>query len=171
MPRITAELAGGLNRCAFLDMVTQSEIGAALLLKSDDGYNVIVGSTPEAPILFPCLVDGSINYSVHPHMYQKKQNSTAAGRYQELWANWVSYSASLGLADFSPVSQDRMALQQIKEAGAFALIDAGSIAKAIAACAHLWASFAGAGYGQHEQKLANLIQWYETAGGGLNVDR
>ena len=46
MPRITAQQAGGQNRCAFLDMLAASEIGAALLAETDDGYNVLVGSTP-----------------------------------------------------------------------------------------------------------------------------
>jgi hypothetical protein len=39
------------NLKAFLDMIAWSEIGPALLAKSDNGYNVCVGSTPEKPIL------------------------------------------------------------------------------------------------------------------------
>ncbi|TPQ32162.1 glycoside hydrolase, partial [Burkholderia ubonensis] len=45
MARISVAAAGGKNRVAFLDTVAVSEIGAALLAKSDDGYNVLVGST------------------------------------------------------------------------------------------------------------------------------
>lgn len=39
MPRITPQQAGGLNRCAFLDMIAYSEIGQQLLAESDDGYS------------------------------------------------------------------------------------------------------------------------------------
>ena len=37
---------------AFLDMIAWSELGEELIDISDNGYNVIVGSTPSRPILF-----------------------------------------------------------------------------------------------------------------------
>ena len=68
------------NESAFLDMIAWSEIGPALLAVSDNGYNVIVGSTPSNPNLF-------ISYSDHPRkLVQLRPGlvSTAAGRYQLL---------------------------------------------------------------------------------------
>ena len=54
---------------------------------------------------------------------------------------------AVGLKDFSPKSQDAVALQQIKERGALPMIDRGDIRQAIDRCSNIWASL-GAGYGQ-----------------------
>lgn len=148
------------NQRAFLDMLAESEIGAALLAVSDNGYNVIVGSTAEHPIIFN-------SYTTHPNVLNKRCNSTAAGRYQILYRYYVAYKKLLKLPDFSPVSQDRIALQMIKEQHALDDIEAGRLASAIAKCANIWASLPGAGYGQHENSLAALEQAYKAAGGIL----
>lgn len=148
------------NQRAFLDMIAHSEIGQALLAVSDNGYNVIVGSTPEKPILF-------YDYSQHPHRYVKRMNSTAAGRYQILARYADAYIEMLHLPDFGPTSQDVIALQMIRECRAIPLIEAGSFDAAVKACASRWASFPGAGYGQHENKLDELRAAYQQAGGTL----
>ena len=62
-----------------------------------------------------------------------------------------------GLKDFSPKSQDAVALQQIKERGALPMIDRGDIRQAIDRCSNIWASLPGAGYGQFEHKADSLI--------------
>ena len=49
MPRITSD---SQNVHAFLDMLASSEIGLGLLEHSDNGYDVLVGSTSRAPLLF-----------------------------------------------------------------------------------------------------------------------
>ena len=59
--------------------------------------------------------------------------------------------------DFSPKSQDAVALQQIKERGALPMIDRGDIRQAIDRCSNIWASLPGAGYGQFEHKADSLI--------------
>jgi muramidase (phage lysozyme) len=154
------------NQKAFLDLIAYSEIGPELLAVSDNGYNVIVGSTPEKPLLFT-------DYSDHPNMPQKFVNgnatiiSSAAGRYQLLHRYWVEYRSQLGLPDFSPDSQDAVALQQIKECRAFIDIETGMIANAISKCAHIWASLPGANYGQHENTFGKLIAAYTDAGGSV----
>ena len=56
MPVISPERAGGQNMCAFLDMLAWSELEDELIALSDNGYNVIVGSTPAHPILFTDFV-------------------------------------------------------------------------------------------------------------------
>jgi muramidase (phage lysozyme) len=158
MPQISVQLAGGQNRCAFLDMIAHSEIGAQLLAVSDDGYNVLVGSTPSQPLLFS-------SYAGHPNVYNPQCRSTAAGRYQLLFRWWKPYQALLHLKDFSPMSQDLVALRQIREQKALPAIDAGDFATAVGLCAHIWASLPGAGYGQHENNLALLQLAFERAGG------
>ncbi len=149
------------NQRAFLDMIAWSEIGPALLRESDNGYNVLVGSTPEHPDLFE-------SYADHPNRLITLPNgieSTAAGRYQLLYRWWVPYKRLLNLPDFSPDSQDAVAIQQIRERGALGLIDAGAIDEAIAHCSNIWASLPGNTYGQHENAAAALRQAYAAAGG------
>ena len=57
---------------------------------------------------------------------------------------WDAYRKQLGLKDFSPKSQDAVALQRIKERGALPLIDRGDIRQAIDRCSNIWASLPGA---------------------------
>ncbi len=160
MSRMSIELAGSQNMLAFLDMIAYSEIGPALLAmpETDDGYKVIVGSTPEHPILFN-------DYSQHPHELIAAVNSDAAGRYQIMGRYAVAYARQLALPDFSPVSQDKIALQLIHECHAVGPIQNGQFAAAVAACKSRWASLPGAGYGQHENALGPLQSAYIAAGG------
>ena len=62
-----------------------------------------------------------------------KLKSTGAGRYQLLSRWWDAYRKQLGLKDFSPKSQDAVALQQIKERGALPTID-GDICQVTDCC-------------------------------------
>ena len=94
-----------------------------------------------------------------------KLKSTGAGRYQLLSRWWDAYRKQLGLKDFSPKSQDAVALQQIKERGALPVIDRGDIRQAIDRCSNIWASLPGAGYGQFEHKADSLIAKFKEAGG------
>ena len=91
--------------------------------------------------------------------------STAAGRYQLLSRYWKPYCELLGLNNFSKEAQDRIAIQQIKERRAIALILTGDIVAAIDRCRNIWASFPGAGYGQHENMMENLLLVFAKAGG------
>ncbi|MBN3811713.1 glycoside hydrolase family 104 protein [Paraburkholderia sp. Ac-20347] len=161
MPTITPSQAGGENRCAFLDMLAGSEIGPALLAATQNGYNVLVGSTPAHPLTFP-------SYAAHPDILNRALNSTAAGRYQLLYRYWLSYSKMLNLPDFGPLSQDKIALQQIRECNALPFIDAGNFAHAVALCSRIWASLPGNDYGQHQNTIALLQSYFTAAGGALS---
>lgn len=145
-------LSGNLG--AFCDTISHSE---GTFGKGDDGYNVLVGGT-----LFT-------EYADHPrqHVYIASINtySTAAGRYQILERTFDAYKEKLGLADFSPASQDAIAAQMIKETGASIRLYNGDFSGAIKDCAHLWASLPGAGYGQHENELDSLAADYKASGG------
>lgn len=156
MTRITPQQAGGKNVCAFLDMIAWSE-GTTRVKGSDDGYNVIVGGA---------LFTG---YADHPRKLVNLPNlhlsSTAAGRYQLLMRYFDVYKRSLGLPDFSPLSQDLIAIQQIRERRALPEIAKGNFATAVALCSNIWASLPGAGYGQHENQIKPLMTAYQTAGG------
>lgn len=155
MPRLTS---ANPNVRAFLDMLAWSEIGPGLLEHSDDGYDVLVGSTQRAPLLFD-------SYATHPNVYNKRCNSTAAGRYQILARYWPHYRDLLKLPDFGPVSQDLYAIQQLRERQAIPLIESGHIVAAIAKVSNIWASLPGAGYGQHEHEMQNLLAAYTSSSG------
>lgn len=157
MPRIGRDEIGA-NVAAILDMLAWSEIGAALLAKSDDGYNVLVGATAANPLTFS-------DYSHHPAVLNRKLNSTAAGRYQFIFKTWTGLQGQLHLPDFSPVSQDYGCIELIHECDAIADANAGYVERVVHKCAPIWASLPGAGYGQHEQRMQALIDAYKRAGG------
>jgi muramidase (phage lysozyme) len=162
MARIAADQAGGDNVCAFLDMIAWSEIGTALLARSDDGYNVLVGSTAAKPLLFT-------SYATHPMVHNAAMNSDAAGRYQFLGRYWPAYQKQLELRDFGPVSQDEWAIQLIRECRAMGDVQAGRLSVAIAKCNSRWASFPGSPYGQHTNEISAMQRAYLAAGGKFGI--
>lgn len=152
------------NIGAFLDMIAWSE-GTSRIPTSDDGYNVLVGSTPNLPHLF----DG---YEDHPRKIIKISptlSSSAAGRYQLLSRYFDAYKAELKLNDFSPEAQDKIALQQIKECKAYFSVQEGKFVIAVALCARIWASLPGATYGQHTNKISDLQTHFVQCGGTVAV--
>ncbi len=160
MARISAADAGGINVLAFLDMLAWSEGTDHPNQRSEnDGYDVIVGGA-----LFSDYADHPRRLIDLPRLGIK---STAAGRYQLLSRYWDAYRKQLGLRDFGPISQDKVALQQVRERRALADIQAGRIEQAIAKCRNIWASLPGAGYGQREHRLDALLATYRKAGGEI----
>jgi muramidase (phage lysozyme) len=147
------------NRTAFLDMIAWSE-GTSTIPGSDNGYNVLCGATPAHPLLFH-------SYADHPRIFNADLNSTAAGRYQLLARYFDAYKKMLGLPDFSPASQDAIALRQISERRALADIDAGNLSGAAFKCAAIWASLPGSPYGQRRNTMNDLQAVYLKAGGTL----
>lgn len=145
------------NIAAFLDLIAFSE--GTNRFGNDDGYNVIVGGK-----LFT-------SYKDHPRVSVElpklRIKSTAAGRYQLLSRYFTPYAKLLNLPDFSPESQDKIAMQQIKEQNAFMNIKNGEIKIAIEKCSNIWASFPGAGYGQREEKIENLLNKFVELGGTI----
>lgn len=152
------------NCQAFLDMLGWSEGTSTSRWTKNNGYDIIVDGI-NSPHVFT-------NYSTHPNVLVTVNSaglkSTAAGRYQVLYRVWTAYKVSLNLPDFSPASQDAIAIQMFKECNAVADIEAGNIRSAIAKCASRWASLPGAGYGQSERSPDVLIARYQQYGGKLS---
>ena len=144
------------QRKAFLDMLAWSEGTDNGRQKTrNHGYDVIVGGE-----LFT-------DYSDHPRKLVTL-NPKLVSRRRTLPASFPLVGCptqQLGLKDFSPKSQDAVALQQIKERGALPMIDRGDIRQAIDRCENIWASLPGAGYGQFEHKADSLIAKFKEAGG------
>ena len=145
-----------VNVLAFLDMLAWSEGTKG---RGDDGYNIIVGGSQFS------------GYADHPRQLidlpRLGIKSTAAGRYQLLARYWDAYRKQLQLDDFSPVNQDKVAIQQIRERKAYQLVVSGQIEAAIIACSNIWASLPGAGYGQREHSMEDLLRQYFEFGGKL----
>lgn len=134
---------------AFLDLIAWSE-GA--------GYDTIVTGV-RGPEVFTDFSDHPFAGGRQPQVIRRVPllTSTAAGRYQILLRFWEAYKGELGLTDFSPASQDAVAIQMIKERGALPLIESGDIAGAIARCSNIWASLPGNNYAQGGKTLAALL--------------
>lgn len=148
---------------AFLSLISWSEGTAAGIhpLTKNDGYDVIVTGI-DGPSIFtdyshhPFELGGAVTVRAAPPL-----RSSAAGRYQLLAHYWRVYKEQLGLRDYSPQSQDAVAIQQMKERASLPMIEAGDIQGAIEACSNIWASFPGNSYGQGGRSMDTLLAKYQ----------
>ncbi|QHJ81491.1 MAG: hypothetical protein [Bacteriophage sp.] len=150
------------NLKAYLGMLAVSEGTSTSKYTKNSGYDVIVNGIDGEPKTFT-------DYSKHPNVLvtvnSKGLKSTAAGRYQVLYKYWDHYRKQLNLKGFYPSDQDAIAIQLIKECGAMADIEAGRIEVGITKCRSRWASLPGAGYGQFEHSMSNLVSQFKKLGG------
>lgn len=151
------------NLKPFLDMLAWSEGTSTSRYTKNNGYDVVVGGI-DSPNTFSSFDD---HPAIMVTVNKNGLRSTAAGRYQLLHRYWKVYKKQLDLPDFSPASQDAVAIQQIREQRALDDIKAGRIESAIKKCSNIWASLPGAGYGQREHSVSTLIDQYQKAGGKL----
>lgn len=91
--------------------------------------------------------------------------STAAGRYQIIKPTWERVADRLGLLNFSPDSQDRAAVELLRECNALDAVMAGRVELAVSRCRRVWASLPGSGWGQPERRAGHFVAKYESAGG------
>lgn len=151
MPRL-AGLSRNLG--AVLDVLAWAEGTSTSQITQDDGYDIIVTG-----------VNGrsrTNDYREHPfvgpnarplvQVNLKGLFSSAFGRYQIMRRDWPHYKKLLKLPDIGPESQDKYAIQLIKETRALPLIEAGRFDEALALFAHLWASLPGKGYENQKQR-------------------
>jgi muramidase (phage lysozyme) len=132
MPIITAQQAGGIEVVAMLDTIAWAEGTSTSPITKVDGYDVIVTSVLGATVF--------TDFSTHPMLGKQPLvirrvpllRSDAAGRYQLMARYFPIYKAQLKLPDFSPLSQDLIAIQQMKERKAYAALQAGDVEAAIA---------------------------------------
>jgi muramidase (phage lysozyme) len=161
-----SKLPGGLNMAAFLDMLAWSEGTSTNPATACDGYDVIVTGRDGRAEIFS-------DFSAHPFANGRSSKvinsrgltSNASGRYQFMLRDYKHYKTLLKLPDFGPLSQDKWAVQLIKERGAIPDIGVGNLRKAITRCSNIWASLPGAGYGQPEHKFEALRAQYLLNGG------
>jgi len=148
------------NLQAFLKMIILSELGQSLIDVSDRGYNILVGSTASHPLLFT-------DYSTHPNILNKQFDSTAAGAYQIIHPTFIGLCEHGGYTDFTPETQDKMAVDLITGREALDDVNAGNFENAVAKCSAEWASLPGGNSGQHSNSI-NLLWLYYTKNGGTH---
>ncbi|HEY9692816.1 MAG TPA: glycoside hydrolase family 104 protein [Oculatellaceae cyanobacterium] len=137
---------------AFLDTIAWAETGTV----AKKGYHILVFNGKFS------------NFSKHPKIKQcasinrRIVCSTAAGRYQVMDFNWDSLKYKLKLKDFSPVSQDKIALYFIIQKGAIADVKAGRFENAVCKVGGIWASMpCGNNYGQNPKSMGKLKFMYQ----------
>lgn len=108
--------------------------------------------------------DNFTDFSKHPNINVTKGGltSTAAGRYQMLKGTWDGVQAQLNLPDFSPLSQDKAAIQLIKNRGAYDAVINGDFQTAIAKTNKEWASLPGSPYGQPTYSLKRALDYINS---------
>jgi tape measure domain-containing protein len=133
---------------AFLDLVAYAE-GTDYM--PNEGYNTLFGHGQ------------FVSFRDHPRQRVSKNGlrSDAAGRYQIMQATWDEEKAKLGLQDFSPTSQDLVAISRIMMRGALDEVLKGDVVGALFAARQEWAAFPGAGYGQRERSKESLTRKYQ----------
>lgn len=85
--------------------------------------------------------------------------STAAGKYQITGTTYRTMAPSAGVTDFSPESQDKVALALISQKGAMEHVEAGDFNKAISKLGGVWASLPSSKYTQSKRSQ----QWVDQA--------
>lgn len=169
MSRVSESIVGGRNVLAFLDMLAWSEGTSTSPATDIEGYDVIVTGIDRKPEVFKDFTDHPFAKGRPSKVINSKGlKSNASGRYQQMLKDWPYYKALLKLPDFSPISQDLLAIQHIRECRALPDVIAGRIETAISKCRNIWASLPGAGYGQREHQLGDLLRQYRLAGGKLS---
>ncbi|AOS82148.1 hypothetical protein Q5W_09650 [Hydrogenophaga sp. PBC] len=155
MRTVTAADVAHPNVRALLAVIRRGE-GTA----DDLGYRRMVGGGEFA------------SYADHPRVVKsgvfkngKAWRSSAAGAFQFLASTWDETARLMGLADFTPASQDRAAVGRIAARGALEDAKAGRIDLALQKIAREWASMPGSPYGQPVISLATARGVFASAGG------
>ena len=144
--RVVSDSDKERNRKKILDLIAKAE-GA--------DYDTIVGGSKFQ------------DFSKHPNIVglrTKEGPSTAAGRYQITGTTYRDVAGKHGISDFSPASQDAIALRLIERAGALDLIDKGDFSGAINKLGRTWASLPSSPYSQPKKSdewVANFLADYD----------
>lgn len=150
MAKVTAAHVANRNVQAFLRVIRRGE-GTS----DQAGYSRLFGGAQ-----FSGFMD-------HPRRLVVKgaYRSTAAGAYQALEKTWDETRRVMGLADFTPASQDRFAVGRIAARGALADVIAGRFEAAVRKCAKEWASLPFSPYGQPTISMEVAAMVYANSGG------
>jgi muramidase (phage lysozyme) len=93
--------------------------------------------------------------------------TTAAGAYQITYTTYKRVAPDLDISDFSEDSQDAIAKELIRQAGAMEDVIAGNFENAVKSVSGIWASMPYASAPQPHQSYAKLSQIYLANGGTI----
>lgn len=102
-------------------------------------YNTIVGGSKFS------------DFRAHPRVIgltTKEGTSTAAGKYQIVGSTYDAVAPKLGIRDFSPDSQDKIAVELIRQKGALEDVRNGNFDAAVGKLGNIWASLPSSPYSQ-----------------------
>lgn len=144
---------GNANVRAFLDMIARFESGAR--------YDIIYGGGTFT------------SYAAHPNVRipffnpatGKQDISTAAGRYQINKPTYNLIAPALGISDFSPESQDAMAVGLLYLRGALSAVESGNFEEAVRKSSGTWASLPMSTSGQPKAAYSTALAEYLKHGG------
>lgn len=95
----------------------------------------------------------------------RRNETTAAGRYQFLERTWDDVAGKLGLTDFGPEAQDLAAVELLRRAGALDPIINGDFQTAIQRSGSTWASLPSSPYAQNKRSDAFIASRLPAAAG------
>lgn len=112
------------------------------------------------------------DFSRHPRIFEPTtggRQSSAAGAYQIVATTYDSIAPSLGITDFSPASQDALAVALIDRRAALDDVMAGRIERAIVKLRPEWTSLPGAAESNGWYTMDRALEVYAKYGGRLAV--
>lgn len=136
---------------------------------NQDGYRFLFGSKSSNAIRFT-------GFSTHPNIRkeytdkaQKKIFTTAAGAYQIIKGTYDMLCKKYGFNDFSPATQDLMAVAIFDSEGVLNGVAEGKFfnPEVLDKLNNQWASLPMAGFNQPEKDLATVKKYYLDAGGNI----
>ena len=153
LPESPLDAASGVNSAkirAFLDTIAIAE-GTA----GPEGYTtqftgLQFSSFEDHPRQVNCGWDGA-----------RRICSDAAGRYQLLSSTWDRLAKKLGVQDFRPTNQDRVAVELMRERGALEDVEGDRFEATLRKLAPVWPSLKRLGGGSLEASIPQLKQIYQ----------
>jgi lysozyme len=166
-PEVRAMNDPQANLSAFLYMIRSTEHVYPRDVVNDAAYSIFYGGSKFQNFADHPVVTGEKKGIPLPDAMCKAAGlkpgcvSTAAGAYQFIKPTWVRIRNKLGLSDFSPLSQDRAAVELLDEIGATDLIFAGDIEGAIHKASKIWASLPGSTAQQNPKALSYALNRFD----------
>jgi muramidase (phage lysozyme) len=164
----TAAALQNQNVQAFLAMIRQFESGG--------DYNILYGPPRSDPLYDPNAPTHFTDMSAFPDIRINFTNpatgnpdfSTAAGAYQINHPTYLVWSVLPGTpGDFSPATQDYLAVNGLKIIGALNDIIAGNFQTAVETASGTWASLPGSTAMQNPKSLQVAQNAYQNYGGTI----
>lgn len=134
---------------------------------SGEGYRALFGWRPGNGKVFNSFAAHPRQFFTYTDLAGKTIRTSAAGAYQITATTTDALNAKYPgqFPDFSPETQDAMALTLMEERGALPDIDAGRLDAAVNKIRKIWASLPGSGSNQPERGFDQIAAAFVQSGG------